>query len=58
MIHLNATAKFIWELLKEDRTVEQVADKLMEEYGVELERAMKTAQDFTQKLKDASLLEE
>ena len=57
MINLNSTGKFIWELLQEDMTVEQIADKLMEKYGIDREKAMQGAQNFAKKLKDANVLE-
>ncbi len=60
MIHLNITGKFIWELLeKEDLTIEEIANRLMKEYGAEFdrERAMQSTEKFVQKLKDANVLE-
>ena len=57
MINLNATGKFIWELLQEEMTIDQVADKLMERYGIDQEKAKQGAENFAKKLKEANVLE-
>lgn len=57
MINLNATGKFIWELLQEEMTIDQVADKLMERYGIDQEKAKQGAENFVKKLKEANVLE-
>lgn len=57
-IELNKTGKFMWELLKEDISIEEIANKLVEEYGIDKEKAIDNAQKFTQKLKQAKIIEE
>lgn len=58
MIELNKVGKFIWELLKEDISIEEIANKLVEEYGIDKEKAIQNAENFTQKLKQAKIIEE
>lgn len=57
MIHLNVTGKFIWEVLQEDRSMEEVADRLVEKYKIEREHALKSVEIFIRKLQDANILE-
>ena len=46
MIGLNETAAFLWELLKEDRTEEELATLLYEEYEISEEKALETVKKF------------
>lgn len=39
MITMNATGKFLWELLEQDQTVDSLAQALVDNYEVELEKA-------------------
>lgn len=39
MITMNATGKFLWDLLEQDQTVESLAQALVDNYEVDLERA-------------------
>lgn len=58
MIHLNSTGKFIWELLNVDITIEEIANKLVEQYKIDFDRAKKSAENFITKLREANLIEE
>ena len=46
MIGLNETAAFLWDLLKEDRTVEELAELLYDEYEISEEKALETVNNF------------
>ncbi len=39
MITMNATGKFLWDLLEQDQTVDSLAQALVNEYEVEFEKA-------------------
>ncbi len=39
MITMNATGKFLWELLEQDQTVDSLAQALVDNYEVDLEKA-------------------
>lgn len=39
MITMNATGKFLWDLLEQDQTVDSLAQALVDNYEVELEKA-------------------
>lgn len=58
MITLNSTGKFIWELLKEDNTIEEIAQKLIEKYNIDKDKAKMDAEKFVQTLRDAKIIEE
>ena len=47
MIGLNETAAFLWELLKEDRTEEELAKLLYNEYEITEEKALETVKNFS-----------
>ena len=57
MIGLNETAAFLWELLKEDRTEEELAKLLYEEYEVSEEKALETVRRFCVSLQEEGVLE-
>ena len=57
MIGLNETAAFLWELLKEERTEEELADLLYKEYEVSEEKALETVQRFCKSLQEEGVLE-
>lgn len=58
IVNLNATGKFMWEVLEEDRTVEEVAERLVEKYHIDKDKAMKSAEMFIQQLREANVIVE
>ena len=58
IINLNCTARFIWELLQKDTTIEEVAQKLVEKYHFDEERASNSAHAFIKQLQAANIIEE
>ena len=46
MIGLNETAAFLWELLKEERTEEELVQGLLAEYDVEEDQASRSVKHF------------
>lgn len=56
MIGLNETAAFLWELMKEDRTEEELAAMLYDEYEISEEKALKTVQRFCELLEKEGVL--
>ena len=57
MITLNGTGAFLWEVLQEERTAEQLVDAMIEEYDVDRDVAKADVEDFIKLLKDNDLLE-
>ncbi len=43
-IELNATASFIWDYIASGYSLEQIAQKMVEEYQIDLQKAMIDAQ--------------
>lgn len=58
MIKLNSTGRFIFEKLFEDRTAEDIAVALSDEYAVSAEDALAEVTEFADKLRNGGLLEE
>ena len=56
MIALNETGAFIWNLLKEDTTVDAVASALAEKYGIDLDMAKADTEAYVNMLKEADAL--
>lgn len=57
MIGLNETAAFLWELLKEERTEEELAAMLYGEYEISEEGALETVRRFCKSLQDEGVME-
>lgn len=57
VITLNATGKFLWELLNTDTTEEQLTDALCSEYDIERETAERDVSSFIEKLKKNDMLD-
>lgn len=58
VITLTGTGEFIWKLLQEDTTIEEISKKIVEEYEVDLDRATKDTQNFIKQLKEMKIIEE
>lgn len=50
MIGLNETAAFLWELLEEERTAGELAERLYDEYEISEEGALETVRKFIELL--------
>ena len=57
MINLNEAGAFLWQLLENDTTAEQVVSALLEQYEVDEETAKKDVETFIANLESANLLE-
>ena len=51
MITLNSTGKFLWDLLEQDQTVESLAQALVDNYEVDLEKATQDVIVYLEPLK-------
>lgn len=51
MITVNGSGKFIWELLAEDKTFDQVVDAITTHYEIDAETAKKDAAIFIERLR-------
>lgn len=51
MITMNGTGKFLWELLEQDQTVESLAQALVDNYEVDIERATADVIKYLEPLK-------
>lgn len=58
IITLTKSAKFVWDLLQEDRTIEDIKSKLVEKYKIDEERAKKDIEQFIENLREANVIEE
>ncbi len=58
MMNLNETGAFVWELLKQETSEENVLEAMMENYGIDRERAKKGLDSFLDKLRTVGVLEE
>ncbi len=56
MMTLNETGVFLWNLLKEEKTQEELTDALLAEYDVDRETAAADVAEFVQKLKEKDVL--
>jgi len=57
MITINETGAFLWNLLKEDISEEELCDRLCSEYDVDRETALSDVKDFTSVLKDKKVID-
>lgn len=46
MITINATGKFLWDLLENEKTLESLAQALVKEYEIDMELALKDVKTF------------
>lgn len=51
MITMNATGKFLWDLLEQEQTVDSLAQSLVDTYEVEFEKAKEDVIKFLDPLK-------
>ena len=56
MIALNETGAFIWDLLKEETSVEAVAKALAEHYDIDVDTATRDTEAYINMLKEAGAL--
>ncbi|NLY37070.1 MAG: PqqD family protein [Tissierellia bacterium] len=56
MITLNETGAFLWEKLKEEKSVDQLVDDLLKEYHVDPSVAKSDVEEFVQLLRNEKLL--
>lgn len=56
MIGLNETAAFLWNLLEEEKTEEELVQQLLMEYEVEEEQASRSVKHFHELLKKEEVL--
>ena len=57
LINLNHVGAFIWKCLENDTTVNEVINKVVNEYGIDKELAEKDVNSFINKLVEAKLLD-
>ena len=57
MINLNNSGKYLWNLLKEEKTIDQLVNALMDKYEVTKENAIKDVNEFISVLKKHNFLE-
>lgn len=58
MLTLNDTGVFLWKLLQEDISKEQILTALLKEYDVSESEAKKDIGEFLSRLREAKLLED
>lgn len=58
LISLNSTAAFLWkELIEKEFTTEEMAQLLVDEYGIDMELAMSDSAKLMEAWKDAGIAE-
>lgn len=57
MINLNGTGKDIWQGVADGKSAEQIAQKLMEDYEVDYEKAKEDTENIIAQMWDAGILE-
>ena len=57
IIKLNETGAFLWELLKSERTTEELTEALLAEYDIDRETASADVEAFAERLSRAELLD-
>ncbi|MBE7057804.1 MAG: PqqD family protein [Ruminococcaceae bacterium] len=58
MLKLNDTAAFIADLLQQETTIEEVAQKLCEAYETDMETAIKSVESVAEQFRKVGLIEE
>lgn len=58
MIKLTPSSKFVWDLLQEDTSIEEIADELAEKYNLDINKAKADLEKFINNLKAYNLIEE
>lgn len=58
MINLTNSAKFVWDLLQENTTIDEVADKLSKKYNIDISKAKSDVEKFLNKLREYNIIEE
>lgn len=58
MIKLNETGAFLWEKLQKETTLDELAEAMVEKYGIDKELATRDAQTFLTSLRSFGALEE
>lgn len=56
MLTLNEAGKFIWELLEQERTLEEISAKLAEKYQIDQEKAIANTETFLNTLRAKKIL--
>ncbi len=56
MLTLNEAGKFIWELLEQERTLEEISAKLAEKYQIDKEKATANTEAFLNTLRAKKIL--
>jgi len=57
IITLTKSAKFVWELLQEDRTIEEISQKLVEKYKIDTAKARNDVEKFIKTLQEKDIIE-
>lgn len=58
MIKLNSTGSDVWQGVTDGLSEEQIAEKLVEKYGVDLEKATSDVKEMIEKMKEAGFIVE
>ena len=57
LITLNTSGAFLWSLMQEEITLDELTKKMCEKYEIDFETASKDIEEFISKLKGAGIIE-
>lgn len=58
MINLTNSAKFVWDLLQENTTIDEITNKLSKKYNIDINKAQSDVEIFINKLRKYNIIEE
>ena len=58
MIKLTDSAKFVWDLLQQDTTMDEITNQYAKKYDIDTNKARKKKKKFITHLKSANIIEE
>ena len=58
MIKLTDSAKFVWDLLQQDTTMDEIVNQYVKKYNIDTNKARTDIEKFITHLKSANIIEE
>lgn len=58
IIKLTDSSKFVWDLLQEDITIDEIASKVSQKYDIDINKAKADTEKFINNLRNVNIIEE